>query len=225
MLTCHSHANMSFAHRIDRYIMPCVIRQALGDPFHGVPIRDRIPGYMWSEMIRETDVTDVLQYYTLPDLGVYVRERMVCQSVMVPTGTLHASASTPPGGGTADGTNAGGEKKHNRQKHASGGSRRSSAGRSNSARSSAGRSSNPGASGESSVCIMPAVAHSCCPLSGSQARNDHHSRLSDTTLAAQDDAVCLPRSCTSMGCIHGSLVAVLLGSVMPLCKRASQCRR
>lgn len=225
--------------------MPCVIWQTLGEPFHGVPIRDRIPGYMWSEMVRETDVTDVLQYYTLPDLGVYVRERMVCQSVMVPTGTLHASASTSatisPSGGTADGTNAGSKKKQNRQKHASGGSRRSSAGRNSAGRSSAGRSNNQGASGESSVCIMPAVSHSCCPLSGSQARNDHHSRLSsqklssqklahmelvgDTVLAAQDDAVCLPRSCTSMGCIHGSLVAVLLGSVMPLCKRASQCRR
>jgi hypothetical protein len=208
--------------------MPCVIWQTLGEPFHGVPIRDRIPGYMWSEMIRETDVTDVLQYYTLPDFGVYVRERMVCQSVMVPTGALHA---TPPSGtsrssGMADGTNPGSEKKQNRQKHAataSGGSRRSNSGRSSSARG------NPGAgllrSGKSSVCIMAAVAHSCCPLSGSQARNDHHQRLSDTVLPAQDDAVCLPRSCTSMGCIHGSLVAVLLGSVMPLCKRASQCRR
>ena len=38
--------------RIDQYILPCVVWQTLGEPFNGIPLRDRIPQYMWTEMRR-----------------------------------------------------------------------------------------------------------------------------------------------------------------------------
>ena len=140
-------------------------------------LRNRIQGDVWREMTRATDTVDVHQYHTLPDLGVYIRERMCSQSVSVPTSQAVAAESGV---------------------HCEGSAR--------------------GVSGS-----VLAFAHSCCSSSAPQARQDAQSDISSSPPA--DAQVSLPESCTSAGCIHGSIVSVFLGSVIPLCRRASQCRR
>lgn len=196
--------------RIDQYIIPCMVVQGFGSPFSGNSLRDRIPGSMWVQMTRATDIEDVLQYYTLPDLGEYVRERMCCQSVTVPTG----GAPNSPQGCTPVGSTLEHELGHTL-----------SPGK----KTRKGGAAGTKASLVDGPChLVPAVMHLCCPLSSQQARDAHEGGGMGRQFTGQavcDHGVCLPGSCTSSGCIHGSLISVLLGSVMPLYKRTSQCRR
>ena len=82
--------------RIDSYIIPCMVCRVFGEPFKGNAMRNRIPGYMWREMTKRTDPMDVLQYHTLPDLGIYIRERMKSHSTWIPT---HQSSQQHVNGG------------------------------------------------------------------------------------------------------------------------------
>lgn len=160
--------------RIDAYILPCIIYKTFGEPFNGInPLRNRIPGYLWSEMTKKTDTRDILQYHTLPDLGVYIRERMVSQSAWVPSSSSSLSSTLP-------------ESKNNNPISVVG------------------------------CTIMTAFSHACCNNSGTN---------SGTIAAATAVVVDMPDSCTSVGCIHGSIISLILGSVMPMCRRSSQCRR
>ena len=132
-------------------------------------------------------MTEVLQYYTLPDLGLYVRARMVCQSSMVPTGLATQSTNHLQPGNTSitGGGRVIARRGEKRQKHTLAGevvvvdapssvpkSRRGAGG------TVPNTSSSPSAAAQKhthtdSVCIMTAAAHSCCPSSGQQARYTH----------------------------------------------------
>ena len=198
--------------RIDSYIMPCIVHEVFGKPYTGLQndrkgaIRNRIPGYLWSEMTRRTDICDVPQYFTLPDLGVYIRGRMISLSSYVPTcvssnlcdmeSTLYNHHSSR----TKNSTLAG--QKRNR-KQVSNPSNKSQA--------------------KTVLCNILAFSHSCCPSSAPRARQDAYEDME--MIQSTDHNVSLPDSCTSVGCLHGSIISLLLGSVIPLCKRASQCRR
>ena len=215
--------------RIDRYLMPCIVMAIFGSPYVGHintrpgATRNKIPHYMWKEMIRPTEVQDVLQYHTLPDLGVYIRERMTSQAVFVPTCPSVSPSVTSGGSAEVSGappqllkkTPQGKGKKHSQS------------------------SSLPASSGWSALDIGKSVltnvlafSHSCCPSSAPQARMDAHEdqQVRDSVSSVDikhsvDMLPSIPMSCTTTGCLHGSIISLLLGSVMPLCKRASQCRR
>jgi hypothetical protein len=174
--------------RIDSYIMPCIVLQTFGAPYEkgcivAGNIRDRIPGYLWSEMIRATDIDDVLQYHTLPDLGMYVRERMTAQSVFVPTSSIIPNSSLS----------------------------------SSSSKTKKRKVLNNGNNNNNDMLPLnvlgnvPAFLHMCCP--------GHSCKGGDQSFKTR--IAC----CASTGCIHGSIISLLVGSVMPICKKASQCRR
>lgn len=223
--------------RIDRYIVPCLVHMRLGRPLQGGQntqrgaLRNRIPGYLWSEMVRPTDLEDVLQYGTLPDLGVYVRERMTSQSVFVPTcqsssaqplqgmssvsSTPRALAAAPASTSMMPGSGSGGRRGHHARAEGGGGGG-----------SGRGASAEPaGVLGRGVLGSVVAFAHACCPSSAPHARQEAQSDLLGHMCMSTDTPVALPTSCMHSGCMHGSIITLLLGSVMPLCKRASQCRR
>lgn len=170
--------------RIDQYILPCIMHQTLGKPFQATPsIRDKIPGYMWKEMTRKTDIIDVLQYYTLPDLGEYIKERMISHSTLVPTYQFTPVSSNAKNTQLFQHNDDDDMIDHVQQHDPSHGG---------------------------TIGCASAFSHACCHSS---------SKTSD------DACISIPSSCTSIGCMHGSIISLLIGSVMPLCKRASQCRR
>ena len=158
--------------RIDSYIIPCIVYKTFGEPFGGNLLRNRIPGYLWSEMTRRTDTMDTLQYHTLPDLGVYIRERMVSQSSWVPTSLSSSSISQQQQQNEAQIETP---SKSNQQQ-------------------------------QQQVGCVTAFAHSCCSVTAPQARND------SVLVSTVDSPVSLPESCTTLGCIHGSILSLILGA-------------
>ena len=168
--------------RIDAYIIPCMVCKVFGEPFQGNHMRNKIPGYMWKEMTRRTDAMDVLQYHTLPDLGIYIRSRIVSQSAWIPT---YQSSHAPLESG---------------QLYSGGGKYC--------------------ASRTSVILCTTACSHSCCSVTAPQARTD----ASMDQTGVVDASISIPSSCTSVGCLHGSIISLLLGSVIPMCRRSSQCR-
>ena len=191
--------------RIDSYIIPCMVCRIFGKPFEKQGIRNKIPGYMWSELIRRTDPVDVLRYHSLPDLGVYIRGRMMSQSTWVPT---HQATQPNLNGGGGD-INIGGGGDIN-----IGGGRTSS--------TLAPRGGGGGGTKSSSMLCVTAFLHSCCSVTAPQARSDANNADQSSQM---DATVSMPDSCTSVGCLHGSIISLIMGSVMPMCRRSSQCRR
>lgn len=213
--------------RIDCFIIPCIVYQLFGQPYSGGEgnnyktmmraMRNRIPGYLWKEMTAKTDISDVLQYHTLPDLGVYIRSRMISSSVFVPT--CGSSSSPQQEYYTSSSLEAEVINNNNTKIRKRGG------GRGNKRQKYLRDSENIQHASSNSLGSVLAFSHSCCPSSTPRARQDADNDCKKNVKKTTDSKVAIPESCTSMGCLHGSIISLLLGSVMPLCKRLSQCRR
>lgn len=204
--------------RIDSYIIPCILIKVLGKPYVGLKnqqdgaLRNRIPSYLWDEMVKPTDVDDVLQYNTLPDLGAYIHARMICQSVFVTTCPSHHNLQQ--------------QNNHNLHLQMGGGDNQttiSHSKRSTSNRTSRGSKKLINSKNKSTINSVLAASHMCCPSSVSPMFK--YGENGEEEVAEEDAPVVLPQSCTTIGCLHGSILSVLVGSVMPICRRLLQCRK
>jgi len=151
--------------RIDCWIIPCILsqqlqRQGVGGTQPNSRCKHQLRQGRWMDMLLDkTEIQRVLQYYSLPDLSIYIRERMLSSSMKAP------SFAACAGGRTQD-------------KYLSG------------------------------TCRAVSM-HQCCQGVGEQ---------------GEQHIMCVA-ACTSCGCIHGSILTLLFGSMLPLANKITQCRK
>lgn len=234
--------------RIDSYIIPCIIMRTLGRPYEGEPntqpgaLRNHIPQYLWDCMVRPTDLEDVLQYGNLPDLGSYIHNRVLCQSVFVTTcPSCHFQTSQEDYANQTVGLFSGARKKNKQTKR-----RKTMKEKKEDEEKEdedeekecneydddddsdemdvpqADRRQSGAKTHKITINSVLAASHMCCPSPYSTMTPQQTAQWHTPQV---DSPVALPQSCTPAGCLHGSILSVLIGSVMPICKKLLQCRK
>lgn len=216
----------------------------------------KLPTGVWEMLSCPTAMQHVTQYGTMPDLGNFIRERMLSQSIIVPTFVQHHSNasfspsspspnSASPFSAFADDNNEEDQMSldtHlNQQGQGQQHPRQTSSASTSSARHSAQTAA--ACSGKGVLPNVTALMHICCMFNsphqsqphpakngksangGGNHHHHHHHHNSTAMLHGEGISIALPTCCGKDGCFHGSLIALMIGSVMPLCKKGFYCRR